>query len=77
MKKTPANGTTTARPRRQATVPREVSISHEVSKPVDPDQISKLAYALWQARGGNGGSPEEDWYQAEQELLTRVSGNGR
>lgn len=35
------------------------------------DQIAKLAYSLWQARGGNGGSAEEDWYRAEQEILAR------
>jgi hypothetical protein len=33
------------------------------------DEISKLAYSYWQARGGNGGSAEEDWYRAEQEIL--------
>ena len=32
------------------------------------DQIAELAYALWQARGCPEGSPEEDWFQAEQEL---------
>jgi hypothetical protein len=30
--------------------------------------IARLAYALWEARGGEGGSPEEDWLRAEQEL---------
>lgn len=35
------------------------------------DEIAKLAYALWQARGENGGSPEEDWLRAEQEILAR------
>ena len=38
------------------------------SAPVDPNEIARLAYALWEARGGVGGSPEEDWLQAEQEL---------
>jgi hypothetical protein len=33
------------------------------------DQIARLAYALWEARGGNGGSAEEDWLRAEQEIL--------
>ena len=32
------------------------------------DQIARLAYSYWEARGG-GGSAEEDWYRAEQELL--------
>jgi len=33
--------------------------------------IARLAYALWEARGGQGGSPEEDWLQAEQKLRRR------
>jgi len=35
------------------------------------EDIAKLAYALWEARGGSGGSAEEDWYRAEQEIRTR------
>jgi hypothetical protein len=34
-------------------------------------EIAQLAYFLWEARGGNGGSAEEDWYRAEQEILAR------
>jgi hypothetical protein len=34
-------------------------------------EIARLAYFLWEARGGVGGSPEEDWLRAEQEILTR------
>ncbi|HXK01515.1 MAG TPA: DUF2934 domain-containing protein [Verrucomicrobiae bacterium] len=32
------------------------------------DAIAKLAYSYWEARGCQGGSPEEDWLRAEQEL---------
>jgi len=32
------------------------------------DTISRLAYLHWQERGCPEGSPEEDWYQAEQDL---------
>jgi len=35
------------------------------------EQIASLAYALWQQRGCPEGSSEEDWFRAEQELLTR------
>jgi hypothetical protein len=31
-----------------------------------------LAYALWEARGGQGGNPEEDWRRAEEQLRQRV-----
>jgi hypothetical protein len=31
-----------------------------------------LAYLYWEARGCQGGSPEEDWLRAERELIARV-----
>ena len=34
--------------------------------------IAALAHALWQARGCPEGSPDEDWFQAVQELRTRA-----
>lgn len=36
---------------------------------VTSDAIAKLAYSYWEARGYQGGSPEEDWLNAERELL--------
>jgi len=33
------------------------------------DAIAQLAYSYWEARGYQGGSPEEDWLRAEQELV--------
>ena len=36
--------------------------------------IAELAHALWQARGGPQGSPEEDWLRAVHELRTRSGG---
>jgi len=35
------------------------------------EEIARLAYANWEARGRQDGSAEEDWYRAEQELLRR------
>ena len=37
------------------------------------DEIARLAYSYWAARGGQDGSPEEDWTRAEQALRTRAS----
>jgi hypothetical protein len=37
------------------------------------DEIAQLAYSYWVKRGCEGGSPEEDWLRAEQELRNRVS----
>ncbi len=42
----------------------------EVSAPTH-QEIAELAYAYWEARGGHGGSPWEDWFRAEQELRGR------
>jgi len=33
------------------------------------EEIALRAFALWAARGFPEGSPEVDWFQAEQELL--------
>ena len=42
------------------------------SVPVVPTQedVALLAYSYFEARGCQGGSPEEDWLRAERELLT-------
>jgi hypothetical protein len=32
------------------------------------ENIAALAFLFWEARGCQGGSPEEDWLRAEQEL---------
>ena len=35
------------------------------------DEISQMAYSIWEARGGVGGSAEEDWLLAEAALQHR------
>jgi hypothetical protein len=35
---------------------------------ISPDAVRALAYQLWLERGGNGGSPEDDWARAEEIL---------
>jgi|SRR5580700_11261966 len=37
------------------------------------DEIALLAYSYWEARGYQGGSSEEDWLRAEQELRSAVT----
>ena len=32
------------------------------------DRIAQRAYALYERRGGQGGSAEDDWLQAEREI---------
>jgi Protein of unknown function (DUF2934) len=35
------------------------------------EQIENLAYRLWEERGGPLGSPDDDWFRAEQEFIQR------
>ena len=41
-----------------------------VSEPSN-EEIARLAYSYWESRGYQGGSQEEDWYRAVQELRHR------
>jgi hypothetical protein len=36
------------------------------------EQVALLAYSYWEQRGFQGGSPEEDWFRAEQEIQYRL-----
>jgi hypothetical protein len=38
------------------------------SRPSLDERIARLAYAYWEARGRPLGSPEADWFQAEEEI---------
>lgn len=40
------------------------------------DQVARLAYSYWEGRGGQGGSPEEDWFRAEQEVRSQTAHTG-
>ena len=42
-----------------------------VRRELTHEDIARLAYALWEARGCQAGNPEEDWLRAEQELRER------
>lgn len=51
-------------------VPQEVS-PVSVSE-LSYEAVAALAYQYWEARGCQGGSPEEDWLRAEAELRSRT-----
>ncbi len=38
------------------------------------EEIARLAYSYWEARGCQGGSPEEDWHRASEEVRRRRAG---
>ena len=63
--------------KKHVAAPAESAPQTVASAPVDGpsfEQIAQLAYTYWEARGCQGGSSEEDWLRAEQELrLTAVS----
>ena len=40
---------------------------------VDHEELARLAYSYWQDRGCPIGSPEEDWYRAENELRKPIA----
>ena len=42
----------------------------EVSLPIE-EHIALLAYSYWESRGCPIGSPDEDWFRAEGDVLTR------
>ena len=39
------------------------------------ERIAALAYVLWQQRGSPVGSPDYDWFRAEQELAEKEAGS--
>lgn len=50
---------------KSVTAPPEVEYTVSVE---DHEAMARLAYCFWEARGCPIGSPEEDWYRAENEL---------
>lgn len=65
--KQPFNGVSDAMPIASATEP----VAAPVKRSFTPshEEVARLAYLMWERRGGNGGSPEEDWLQAERQLM--------
>lgn len=57
----------------EAPRPIEPPVAESGSAP-EPEQIARLAYSYWQARGCPEGSPEEDWHRAEAELGKQAAG---
>ena len=53
-----------------------IALETETLKATASD-VAALAYRLWQERGCPMGSPEDDWYRAEELLLVAVSETGK
>jgi hypothetical protein len=54
-----------------AAVPETTVVETPTAVISSQDEIAKLAFSYWEARGCQGGSPEEDWARAEQEVHSR------
>ncbi len=54
-------------------VPPDSEIAREAAseKPVDQQEIARLAYQYWEERGREHGSHEDDWHKAEKKLRRR------
>lgn len=68
-------GATRTAPRKGRESAQSVAPMERDGNPTHQD-IAQLAYAYWEARGYTGGSPEEDWLQAENELKSRRAAAG-
>jgi hypothetical protein len=51
--------------------PASEAVSEPVPEAISEDEIARLAHSYWEARGGKGGSAEEDWLRAERELKAK------
>src|SRR5438874_2419768 len=64
-----------AKQRTKVSVPVvEVQLT-EIPQPAR-EEVAQLAYGRWQARGCPHGSPEEDWFAAEEVQPTLEEGDG-
>ncbi len=76
-KRSAPRATTTTRRvtrRKAATVEMQAAAGNgDGSSLVSREEIARLAYFYWEARGRQNGSPEEDWHRAEQELKSRAA----
>jgi hypothetical protein len=62
----PTNRTAYVAPQEQKPIDRELD-------PPSHEEITRLAHALWVARGGGDGGAEEDWLEAERMLEPQSS----
>jgi hypothetical protein len=60
--------TPTVRAKRSRRVSDNQPAPAPVQVTVTEREISKLAYQIYESRGRNGGSPLDDWLEAERQL---------
>jgi hypothetical protein len=56
------------------TAPEKKTASVSLSSALSgQEKIALLAYTYWEQRGRPSGSPDEDWFRAEQEIHSRIN----
>jgi len=45
--------------------------------PSEREEVARLAYSYWEQRGCRHGSPDEDWYRAEEEVRRRRAASAK
>ncbi len=65
-----ASNTVTQQPPQRSITGKDAQGQIETPAP-DHEEIARLAYRLYEERGSQDGSPDEDWYRAEEQLRHR------
>jgi hypothetical protein len=50
-------------------LPDDDTLSTAASMPIDPDLVARRAYERYRMRGGSHGHDQQDWFEAERELI--------
>jgi hypothetical protein len=50
-------------------LPDDDTFSTATSFPIDQDLVARRAYERYRLRGGEHGRDQEDWFEAERELI--------
>jgi len=58
-----------ATPRGRVAEPKAATVAMEAPVVNAAEEISRIAYGFWEARGREHGHHEQDWLRAEQEYL--------
>jgi hypothetical protein len=72
--RTPRPGAAPRSPSPAPANPAAAAPSNPAPRRPTVEQIRKRAYEIYLARRGVGGSPEQDWLQAERELTRELGG---
>ena len=69
---TPTNEAVARKPAASRLHKKATQATAQTADSVSQEEIAQLAYSFWEARGYQGGSPEEDWQRAEEQLRERA-----